>query len=319
MDRNAGGALFRSLYRRLIEANLTGAALAFVYLTFVAPPKPPPPHSERLLYIGIVPAFIGIAAVVGYYLGKRDHRPIANWLADDRPPTSSERARVLSLPQRSAAQAALGWAVAAVIFGVQTATHHPPAFVAGVVLGIVLAGLTSAAVTFLLCERTMRPVFARALAGEPPSEREAGATLGTAPRLLVSWALGSGVALVAIAVAFLGRGETRGDDLIGPVLFLVVAGLFAGGVLVVAAARSIADPVRQVRAAVERVEAGLWKRRSSSTTAARSVSFRRASTEWSRASGSARGSARRSGHMWTGTSPSTSCARALRSRARRWR
>jgi adenylate cyclase len=137
-----------------------------------------------------------------------------------------------------------------------TATHHPAAYVAGAVLGILLAGLTSAAVTFLLSERTMRPVFALALAGEVPSERESVARLGTGPRLLVSWALGSGVALVAIAVAFLGRGDSRGDELVGPVLFLVVAGLFAGGVLVAAAARSIADPVRRVRAAVERVEEG---------------------------------------------------------------
>jgi adenylate cyclase len=74
--------------------------------------------------------------------------------------------------------------------------------------------------------------------------------------LLVSWALGSGVALVAIAVAFLGRGDSRGDDLIGPILFLVVAGLVAGGVLVAAAARSVSDPVERVRAAVERVEQG---------------------------------------------------------------
>lgn len=101
-------------------------------------------------------------------------------------------------------------------------------------------------------------MFALALAGETPSGpgRLAARTLGTAPRLLVSWALGSGVALVAIVVAFLGRGDSRGDELIWPVLFLVVAGLFAGGVLTAAAARSVSDPVDRVRAAVERVEAG---------------------------------------------------------------
>jgi adenylate cyclase len=254
--RHAGDALFKSLYRRGLDANVVGATLAFVYLSFVAPPKPAPPHDERFLYLAVAPVFVITSLLVGYQIGKRAFRPVARWLADDRAPTSEERALVLSLPRRTAGLAAVGWLTAGGFFGLVTATHHPAVYVAGTVLGILLAGLTSAAVTFLLSERTMRPVFALALAGEVPSEREAAATLGTGPRLLVSWALGSGVALVAIAVAFLGRGESRGDDLIGPVLFLVVTGLFAGGILVAAAARSIADPVRRVGAAVERVERG---------------------------------------------------------------
>jgi adenylate cyclase len=99
-------------------------------------------------------------------------------------------------------------------------------------------------------------VFALALAGEVPVGHEASATLGTRPRLLVSWALGSGIALAAIALAFVGRGDSSGDELLGPVLFLVVAGLFGGGILVAAAARSVAEPVDRVRQAVERVGEG---------------------------------------------------------------
>jgi adenylate cyclase len=140
--------------------------------------------------------------------------------------------------------------------GCITATHHPAIYVAGTVVGILLAGITSAAVTFLVGERTLRPVFARALAGEAPSGRGPAGILGLGPRLLVSWALGSGVALLAIALAFVGKGDARGDELIGPVLFLVLAGLFAGGVLMAAAARSISEPVERVRQAVQRVEAG---------------------------------------------------------------
>jgi hypothetical protein len=129
-------------------------------------------------------------------------RPVERWLAERRAPTSEERALILSLPWRAAGLSAAAWLIAAGIFGVITATHHPAVFVAGTVLGILLAGLTSAAVTFLLCERTLRPLFALALAGEVPSGGEPGRALGTRPRLLVSWALGSGVALVAIAVSF---------------------------------------------------------------------------------------------------------------------
>jgi adenylate cyclase len=252
----AGRRLFNALYRRALEANVVGATIAFVYLSFVAPPQPAPPHGEQFLYLAVAPLYVVVAALVGYRVAERRFRPVGRWLAERRAPTSEERALILSLPSRTAGHVVAGWLAAAALFGVITATHHPAVYVAGTVVGIVLAGLTTAAVSYLLSERTLRPVFALALAGEGPSRREYGGILGTGPRLLVSWALGSGVALVAIAVAFLGRGDSRGDELIGPILFLVVAGLFAGGVLIAAAAHSISDPVERVRAAVERVEEG---------------------------------------------------------------
>jgi hypothetical protein len=315
----AGDRVFKALYRRGLEANIGGGALAFVYLAFVAPPQPAPPHSEQFLYLAVAPVYAAVAAVAGYRIARRGFRPVDNWLAEDRQPTREERALVLSLPGRTAGLAAAVWLGASAIFAAVTATHHPAVFVAGTVVGILLAGLTSAAVTFLLCERTMRPVFALALAGEVPSEGQSPRVLGTAPRLLVSWALGSGVALIAIAVAFLGRGDSRGDELIGPILFLVVVGLLAGGLLIAAAARSLSDPVERVRSAVERVEEGSLEEEASSTTAARSAFSKRVSTGWWRDFGSESESARRSVPMSTGTSPSTSCARALGWPARRSR
>jgi adenylate cyclase len=254
----AGRRVLRALYWRALAANAVGATLAYIYLSFVAPPQPPPPDHELFVNLGIVPVYFLVAVVVGYRVSRRTFGRIERWLAEDRTPDSEERALVLSLPWRAAGHAGAGWLLAAILFGAQTATHHPAVYVAGVVLGITLAGLTTTGITFLLVERALRPLFALALADDTPSGAGsvAARTLRTAPRLLVSWALGSGVALVAIAVAFLGRGESRGDDLIGPILFLVVAGLFAGGVLIAAAARSVADPVDRVRAAVERVEEG---------------------------------------------------------------
>jgi adenylate cyclase len=262
MDRGdrtlAGRRLFAALRRRAVAANAVGAALAYIYLSFVAPPQPPPPDHEVFLYLGVAPAYFLVAVAVGYQISKRRFRRVERWLAENRPPTVDERALVLSLPWRAAGSAGIAWLLAAIIFGAQTATHHPAVYVAGVFLGIGLAGLTTTGITFLLAERALRPLFALALAGEAQSGSglAAARTLRAAPRLFVSWALGSGVALVAIAVALLGRGDARGDELVAPILFLVAAGLFAGGVLIAAAARSIAEPVDRVRAAVERVEEG---------------------------------------------------------------
>ena len=239
-------------------ANAVGAAVAFVYLAFLSPPQPAPPGGEALLFLGVAPGYFLAAMVIGRLVGKRRFRRIGWWLGEKRPPTDDERRLVLGLPSHAAAGAAVGWGGAALLFGVVTATHHPAVYVAGVVVGILLAGVITTAATFLLVERALRPVFAGALAGEPRQERQtlSARVLRTRPRLLVCWAVGSGVALASVPLAFLGRGDETGDELIGPVLFLVTAGLFAGAVLTSAAARSVSEPVERLRTAQRRVEEG---------------------------------------------------------------
>jgi adenylate cyclase len=248
----------RTLHRRALEANVLGGTLAFLYLGFISPPQPEPPPHERVFLLTVPPLYLVLALGVGYLAFRRSLKPVKRWLAAGRAARREERVLVFRLPWVMAARAAAGWLGAVVLFGGITATHHPAIYVAGLVVGIALAGLTTTAVTYLVAERTLRPVFAAALAGtSDPGPVSSGATaLGTRPRLLVSWALGSGVALIAVALAFLGRGDSTGDDLIGPVLFLVMAGLLAGGVLTVAAARSISDPIQRVSEAIRRVEQG---------------------------------------------------------------
>jgi len=249
---------YGDIYRRGLAANVVGATVAFVWVQFISPPQPPPEHGEEFLFGVLVPVYVVIVGIVAYRIGKRHFAPVERWLADRRAPSATERDLVLGLPWRAAAGSAAGWLCAALVFGLSTATHHPALFVAGVVGGILLAGLVTTAVTFLIIERTLRPLFALALAGEVAHDSESLRTrvLRTRPRLLVSWALGSAIALVAIPLAFVGRGDSTGDELIAPVLFLVVAGLFAGGALMSAAARSVSDPVERLRGALGRVEQG---------------------------------------------------------------
>ena len=224
-----GGRLFAALFQRALAASAVGATVAYVYLGFVAPPKPRPPESELLVFLSIAPIYFVVVVLVGYRISKRAFRPVELWLADARAASADERALVVGLPWRTAGLVGAGWLVAALLFGAQSATHHPAIFVAGVAAGILLAGLTTTGISFLLTERALRHLFALALAGESPSwpEPVAARALRARPRLLICWALGSGVALIAIAVAFLGRGGATGDELIGPVLFLVVTGLVA--------------------------------------------------------------------------------------------
>ena len=200
---HAGDRFLRPLYARALAANAVGATLAFIYLTVVAPPQPEAPEQEAWLYLGVVPIYFIVAGVLAHRLTLRLFRPIDRWLDEGRAPTGDERALVLSLPWRLARHSGAGWLLAAILFAAETATHHPAAYVAGVGLGIALAGMTTTGITFLLAERLLRPLFALALAGHAPVNLRSGSarTLSTAHRLLVSWALGSGVALVAIGAA----------------------------------------------------------------------------------------------------------------------
>jgi hypothetical protein len=90
--RLAGRWLFKALYRRALAANFVGATSAFIYLSFVAPPQPSPPHGERFLYLAVAPAYFIVAMLVGYRLAQRRFRPVRRWLAEDRAPRArSER------------------------------------------------------------------------------------------------------------------------------------------------------------------------------------------------------------------------------------
>ena len=252
------GRLFNRLFRRALLANAAGSAVAFVYISVVAPPRPRPPDDELVLYLAMGPVYFLITVAIGYWISKRAFEPIAAWLDEERRATAEERTLVLGLPWRVAALVGAGWLSGAVVFAAQAATHHPAVFVAGVAAGIFLAGLATTGITFLIIERALRPLFARVLADQSflAPGADGARTPRMRPRLLVSWALGSGVALIAVALAFLGRGTSTGDELVGSVVFLVLVGLFAGGVLIASAARSVSDPVERVTAALKRVEAG---------------------------------------------------------------
>jgi adenylate cyclase len=72
---------------------------------------------------------------------------------------------------------------------------------------------------------------------------------------VLSWALGSAVPLIGIAIAPLTPAENRAN-LLFPIVLLAVIGLIAGSIFVALAAKSVAEPIESVRAGLERVEAG---------------------------------------------------------------
>jgi class 3 adenylate cyclase len=234
-------------------ANAGGAAFVFAYLVGIAP-------SERSLH-GPGPDAIAFAiftvcafSAEAWWSNVSWQRALG-WLALDRKPSPEERDATLQLPLREAARSSVAWLVAAVFFGVfAVAVDGVGARGVRVAVTIVDGGLVSCAVLFLLFERALRPVFALALQGQTAHNV---VSVGVRPRLLLTWALGSAVPLLGLAaLPFAAAHATVHREIGGAVVALSIGGLVVGCLMTVVTARSVSDPLTELREAMARIGEG---------------------------------------------------------------
>ncbi|HEX2039484.1 MAG TPA: adenylate/guanylate cyclase domain-containing protein [Acidimicrobiales bacterium] len=240
-------------FASLSLANAGGAVLVFVYLTMLAPEYGDEPRTTNLgLSVATFVAYWLVILPIGYVAGRRLLWSATCWLDEHRPPTEEERRDTLRTPWRFLGLVLAFWLGAPVVFGSLNLVvlGNPWSIVVRNTIGTLLGALTTGALTFLLVERALRPVVALALHGTPPPGTRA---LGIRPRLIVSWALGSGIPFVAIAMTV---SHTHGADVRLAVAFLACAGMVGGGLVLFAAADSVSTPLEHLRGAVRQVEQG---------------------------------------------------------------
>jgi adenylate cyclase len=178
------------------------------------------------------------------------------WISQGRPPDEREHRLTLGLPMYEVKLDAMLWAAAAVGFGLLNALAFSWGLAAVVAATIWLGGETTCALSYLLYERVLRPITARALAARPPGTN---AAPGVQPRLAMAWLLGTGVPLIGLLVlggvgAF---GSSHHAHYVGAaVLFLVVVALLAGFLATALASRAIAEPLTVVRDGLDRIAGG---------------------------------------------------------------
>ncbi len=243
---------------RILLANLVGASLSFVYLAYVSP-FPASISGERRAHITSqnVVVFAVFMTVMGLVVGAvitRRMRRAAAWAAEGRAPTAGEVDLILRLPQTLLVPPGGVWVVAAVSFGLlQTRYDVGWVIVARVATGIVLGGLITSTLTYLLAERALRPVAALVLSYGVLDRPRAP---GILPRVVVSWLLGSALPLVSVGLSQLFRTEAERRQLTGPIWFLVCVGVVSGAIAIVVAAKSVSEPISDVRAALREVQRG---------------------------------------------------------------
>lgn len=198
--------------------------------------------------------FMVAVLVIFSILLTRLSRPVWRAVAEGRPLEGSLRSLALAGPWLNALVSLLGWVLAAVVFPLYSALRLDNSAVEVGLLSVVLVlgGLTTMALVYLLGERALRPLIELAFRERPPDRVRA---VAVRPRLLLTWALGGAVPLVLVVVALFSPAASR-DDLRVSAVAIAAIGLVAGATITARAARSVADPIQAVREAMARVRRG---------------------------------------------------------------
>ncbi len=255
--RSTGVRLGRGVWTRLgfamTMASLDGAVTVFCYLTFVLPH--PAVRDDAQWLRASIAGFIGYmvwSLTVGGYWCRRAAEPVRAWLESGRAASVADRRRVVKLPLHQATVSAVMWLLAAVVFAVLTSAFSSR-YAVDVALTVLLGGMSNTAVCYLLAERIVRPVLARALADQPSDDC---ARLGVGPRMVLSWFFTTGIPLLGILLAFLRSSGTQAAALVAPTYFLVILGFAVGLVGTWMSTRAVAEPLAALRTALAEVGAG---------------------------------------------------------------
>jgi adenylate cyclase len=240
----------------IVVTNLAGIC-AVLAVTLLVVPLPAVPHQGHVRLVSGVGAFVysAVAVPVGAYVGTRGLRRLRLWLYEERPATRPEQRLVLSAPLRLALLQVALWLGAALAFGLLTG-YYRSALGVRVAIVVAITGVTTASTAYLLTERLMRPLAARALATATTGELRG---RGVATRALAAWALGSGLPVFGLMVAglFLLGGQPATKTRIAiAIIALTGTALTVGFLAVGLAARATADPIDSVRRALREVQRG---------------------------------------------------------------
>lgn len=239
----------------IVGANVIGVAVVVVLVAFVVPGVWLFDKEYRWINFVAVPVYIGTAFLVGIIWGTTKALKQLKWNRTGQAPTTKNQQAALAMPWRLAMIQASLWFGALIIFttcyGLISARAIPK-----VAFTIAAGGIVVCAISYLLSEFALRPVAAKALAaGNPPRKRMAGVTA----RAMLSWILGTGVpiaGLMIIALFALIRKDVSVQALAVSVLALGGIVLCFGLLLSLLNALSTVAPIKLVRTAMARVEAG---------------------------------------------------------------
>ncbi len=247
----------------LIAANVAGALVVFVLGVWVIPaPHVQDTHELRLLNLAV----LGVVLVVGFPLAtiyaNRAWRAASVWIGEERAPTPAERDASVNFGFTLVRNEAVMWMAAAVPFVVLNA-FWSPALALETGVEILLGGLTTCALAYLLDARLSRPLVAEALARTPLERSEAG-RFGVRAHLTLVWVAGAVVPLAALAllgVMILSGVAVSPESIAVAVIALGAVGILAGYFVNSTMAGTLSESLTGLRTAFAHVEDGMLETR----------------------------------------------------------
>jgi adenylate cyclase len=247
-----------------LQADIIGALLVLGFLRYGLPPEDrielqDLPSTNLAVFFGSIVFLF----VVGFWISVRLLVPVFRWqrrdgLLTDTDPAATElaRSRALRTPFYRTVINLASWLIGGVVFIVASwpvAKHAAPVVAVATALG----ATATAIIGYLQSERVLRPVAVAALRGGLPENIRASGVIG---RQILTWALSTGVPLLAIVLAVVAdKAEYlhgSPEKLLNPILLLALLALGIGLASTLLVAMSIADPLRQLRWALGEVQRG---------------------------------------------------------------
>lgn len=260
-ERRSGRAIIAravpTLTIGVIGANLIGVIILFTLVAFVIP-LPAVDHADKVRVVNMIALsiYLFLAVLSGTIRTVLDILPIRRWLLDERPPTAHEQWLALRWASRLARRLSTHWGLGIVLFTAMNAAFEPRLALVVAIAGV-FSSLATVSFSYLVAERGSREVARWALEEGP---RDHPAVPGVTTRVMVAWALGTGVPV--LGVVLIAAGVTVGvlpDDGYKLRLAATVIGtvaLVVGLLAMYLVSRSISDPVKSVQRGLERVSAG---------------------------------------------------------------
>ena len=250
-------AIFQRWIWAAVAVSLAGGAIVFAFLVFAAPIVLNPAETRQLLLRSgsALVVFLAVAVPVLLRMRRRRFAATTAWIREGRTPTEAEQRMTLAAPGEAVRVSAIVWGAGAVIFALPSVTEAPAASLY-IFSTVALGGISTSAVWYLIAERVMRPVSARALAGGAPGSWF-GPTIQR--RLTMAWTLATGVPLLGVAVLAVGYLCGIGFEAhrtFEAILVLVVLALVVGLFAILVAVRSVSERIGALRIALAQVQSG---------------------------------------------------------------
>lgn len=245
----------RDLVALVWLANAIGAALLFLeYLVIF--PFPPEYATEEIIrgnvILGLVAMVLSWVLLLLVVTPRARHALL--WTITDSDPDTDQRDLTVGLPWWLFWVQVWIWVASCVAFFIRNLPTGLPLAVQ--VSGAVMAGgLVTAATSYLLVARHLRPATARVLVLDPP---EHGATTGVGDRALFTWVLTTGVPLIGMVtmIAFAGGSDVSRQKLVVGGVGIGLIGLIVGFFATVLFAKAVGEPLRDLSEALDRIQQG---------------------------------------------------------------